>query len=122
MTDDNYTVDLDNRYGHLQLIDIASEAAAHSPSVNLGLTNVNDTVVRLSVFQGEFHWHRHDDTDEFFLVLEGQLQIDIEGQETVTLEPQQGFVVPKGAVHRTRADRRTTSVVVEAGTVSPTGD
>jgi mannose-6-phosphate isomerase-like protein (cupin superfamily) len=122
MADDNYTVELDNRYGHLELIDIAAEAAAHSPSVNVGLTDVNGTGVRLSVFQGEFHWHKHDDTDEFFLVLEGQLQIDIASQDTVTLAPQQGFVVPRGTVHRTRADRRTTSVVVEAATVSPTGD
>ena len=57
--------------------------------------SVNDAVVRLGVIEGDFHWHHHDDTDEFFLVLEGQLLIDIEGRETVVLDPHQGYTVPQ---------------------------
>ena len=71
---------------------------------------------------GEFHWHKHDDTDEFFLVLDGELLIDLEDGETVTLRPQQGFTVPRTLVHRTRSPQRTSILMVEAAGVVPTGD
>jgi len=109
-------------FGHLEVIDIPAEAAAHSPWFNETLTSVNDAVVRLGVIDGDFHWHKHDDQDEFFLVLDGELQIDIEGSDTVTLGPHQGCSVPRGVVHRTRAPRRTTIVMVEAAGVMPVGD
>jgi mannose-6-phosphate isomerase-like protein (cupin superfamily) len=109
-------------FGHLEVIDIPAEAAAHSPWFNETLTSVNDAVVRLGVIDGDFHWHKHDDQDEFFLVLDGELLIDIEGSATVTLGPHQGCSVPKGVVHRTRAPRRTTIVMVEALGVMPVGD
>jgi mannose-6-phosphate isomerase-like protein (cupin superfamily) len=113
----------DNVHGHLELIDIGAEAAAHEPWFNATLTTVNDAVVRLGVVEGEFHWHRHDDQDEFFLVLDGELLIDLEeDRSTVALRPQQAFTVPRGAVHRTRAPRRTTILMVEAAGVEPTGD
>jgi mannose-6-phosphate isomerase-like protein (cupin superfamily) len=62
--------------------------------------------VRLGVIQGEFHWHKHDNEDEFFYVVEGEFLIDLEGR-TVELGPHQGFTVPKGITHRTRAPART---------------
>ncbi len=78
---------------------------------NQTLCRVNDSVVRLGVIQGEYHWHKHDDDDEFFYVVEGRFLIDLEGGtprgRTVELGPHQGFVVPKGVVHRTRAPERT---------------
>ena len=83
---------------------------------------MNDSVVRLGIIEGEFHWHKHDDQDEFFVVLEGQLLIDIEGDDTVVLDPHQGYTVPRGVVHRTRAPQRTAILMVEAAGVSPTGD
>jgi mannose-6-phosphate isomerase-like protein (cupin superfamily) len=122
MTDARYDIHLDEKYGQLALIDVAAEAAANEPWFNQTLTHVNDTVVRLGVIEGDFHWHKHDETDEFFLVLEGQLLIDIEDADTVTLDPQQGFTVPKGVVHRTRAPIRTSIVMIEAANVVPTGD
>jgi mannose-6-phosphate isomerase-like protein (cupin superfamily) len=122
MTEQGYDIHLDDKFGQLALIDVAAEAAAHSPWFNQTLTTVNKSVVRLGVIEGEFHWHKHDDTDEFFLVLEGQLLIDLEDRETVTLEPQQAFTVPRGVVHRTRAPVRTAILMVEAEGVSPTGD
>jgi mannose-6-phosphate isomerase-like protein (cupin superfamily) len=110
-------------FQHLELIDVPAAAAAHEPWFNETLTTVNDAVVRLGVLEGDFHWHRHDDQDEFFLVVEGELWIDLrDGDRTVTLGPHQGFVVPRGAVHRTRAPRRTTVLMVEAAGVAPTGD
>src|SRR5579871_2129719 len=73
---------------------------------NQTLCQVNGSVIRLGVVQGEYHWHKHDDDDEFFYVLEGKLLIDLE-QRIVELGPRQGFVVPKGVMHRTRAEERT---------------
>src|SRR3954449_10410866 len=117
----DYEIHLDEKFGSLELIDVAAEAAAHTPWFNETLSRVNDAVVRLGVIDGDFHWHKHDDQDEFFLVLDGELLIDIAGGETITLRPHQAVTVPRGVVHRTRAPRRTTVLMVEAADVSPTG-
>ena len=122
MSASDYDIRLDDKYGSLAVIDIPAEIAAHEPWFNQTLTSVNDAVVRLGVIDGDFHWHHHDDTDEFFLVLEGQLLIDIEGRDTVVLDEHQGFTVPRGVEHRTRAPRRTAILMVEAAGVQPTGD
>lgn len=122
MADDRYDIRLDDKFGQLIGIDLDAEAADHEPWFNQTLTSVNDTAVRLGVIEGDFHWHKHDDTDEFFLVLDGQLLIDIKGRDTVELTPHQGFTVPKGVIHRTRAPRRTSILMIEASTVVPTGD
>jgi mannose-6-phosphate isomerase-like protein (cupin superfamily) len=120
MTD--YDIRLDDKFGHLAVIDVGAEAAANEPWFNQTLTTVSNSVVRLGVIEGEFHWHKHDDTDEFFLVLDGQLLIDFEDRDTVKLGPHQGLTVPAGVVHRTRAPGRTAILMVEAAGVSPTGD
>ena len=88
---------------------------------NQTLCQVNGSVVRLGVFHGEYHWHKHDEDDEFFYVIEGQLLIDLEGR-TVALEPRQGFGVPKSVVHRTRALQRTVVLMVENAGIIPTGN
>lgn len=88
---------------------------------NQTLCQVNDSVVRMAVIEGEYHWHKHDQDDEFFYVIEGRLLIDLE-ERTVELAPRQGFVVPKGVVHRTRAPRRTVILMVENAGIVPTGD
>jgi mannose-6-phosphate isomerase-like protein (cupin superfamily) len=118
----DYDIQLDDKFGSMRLIDIPAEVAAHEPWFNETLTTVNDTVVRLGILEGDFHWHKHDGEDEFFLVLEGRLLIDFEDRETVTLEPHQGFTVPRGVVHRTRAPVRSAIVMVEPAGVLPTGD
>jgi mannose-6-phosphate isomerase-like protein (cupin superfamily) len=118
----DYDIRLDDKYGSLTLIDIPAELAAHEPWFNQTLTTVNDAVVRLGILEGEFHWHKHDDQDEFFLVLDGELLIDLEDRETVALRRHQGYTVPRGVVHRTRAPERTAVVMVEAAGVAPTGD
>jgi mannose-6-phosphate isomerase-like protein (cupin superfamily) len=91
------------------------------PWYNQTLCRVNDAVVRLGVVQGEYHWHKHEDDDEFFYVVSGQFIIDLEGS-SVTLDPQQGYVVPKGVVHRPRAPQRTVIIMVETAGIVPTGD
>jgi mannose-6-phosphate isomerase-like protein (cupin superfamily) len=77
--------------------------------------------VRLGVIRGEYHWHKHDVDDEFFFVVEGKLLIDLEDR-TVELSPQQGYVVPRGIVHRTRAPERTVILMMETAGIVPTGD
>ena len=118
----SYDIHVDDKYGHLQLIDIPAEAAQHEPWFNQTLTTVNDCVVRLGVLEGDFHWHKHDDQDEFFVVLEGELVIDVENKPTVTLKPHQGYTVPKGVMHCTHAPKRAVILMVEAAGVVPTGD
>jgi len=87
---------------------------------NQTLCEVNDSVIRLGVVRGEFHWHKHDKEDEFFYVVEGKLLIDIEGR-TIELAPRQGVVIPKGVMHRPRAPQRTVMLMVETGGIVPTG-
>ena len=87
---------------------------------NQTLCQVNGSVVRLGVVQGEYHWHKHDNDDEFFYVVQGKLLIDLEGR-TIELGPRQGTVVPKGVLHRTRAPQRTVILMVENAGIIPTG-
>lgn len=117
-----YATFLNVEYPPLTVVDIPALVAANTATwYNQTLSRVNDSVVRLAVIQGEYHWHKHDELDEFFLVLEGRLLIDLEGR-TVDLSRWQGFVVPKGVVHRTRAPERTVMIMVEGAEIVPTGD
>jgi mannose-6-phosphate isomerase-like protein (cupin superfamily) len=118
----DYRINLDVKFDALERIDVGAEAAATDPWSNQTLTQVNDSVVRLGVIDGDFHWHKHDAEDEFFLVLEGALEIDVEGRDTIVLGPQQAVTIPKGVVHRPRALGRTVILMVEPATVVPTGD
>jgi mannose-6-phosphate isomerase-like protein (cupin superfamily) len=106
----------------LELIDEKAIAdACEYKWFNQTLCQVNGSVVRIGVIEGEYHWHKHDDDDEFFYVVEGKLLIDLEGR-TVELGPRQGFVVPKTVLHRTRAPHRTVILMVENAGIIPTGD
>jgi mannose-6-phosphate isomerase-like protein (cupin superfamily) len=106
----------------LELIDVKALAdACEFKWFNQTLCQVNGSVVRLGVFEGEYHWHKHDEDDEFFYTVEGLLLIDLE-ERVVELTPGQGFVVPRGVVHRTRAQQRTVVVMVENAGIVPTGN
>ena len=117
-----YSTHLNIYYAPLECIDVSALVeACTDPWYNQTLCRVNDSVVRLGVVQGEYHWHKHDAEDEFFYVVEGRFLIDLEGR-SVELGPRQGFVVPRGVVHRTRAPERTVILMVEGATVVPTGN
>lgn len=88
---------------------------------NRTLCTVNNAAVRIGVFKGEFHWHAHEKEDEFFLVLEGELEIELEGRPPVTLRPLEGVMVPRGARHRPKAPKGATVLMVEQDTIVPTG-
>ena len=117
-----YDIHSDVKYRPLEVIEAGRLADdCREPWWNQTLCQVNESVARLGVFLGEFHWHKHDREDELFFVLDGTLLLDFEGK-TVSLGPRQGMVVPRGVVHRTRAEVRTVVLMVEAATVVPTGD
>ena len=117
-----YATFLNILFQPLEVIDekALADACTHK-WYNQTLCQVNGSVVRMGVFQGEYHWHQHTDDDEFFYVLEGKLLIDLEGR-TVELRPRQGFVVPKATMHRTRAEERTVALMVENAGIIPTGN
>jgi mannose-6-phosphate isomerase-like protein (cupin superfamily) len=117
-----YDTHLDVRFKQLEVVDVpALVAACTHPWYNQTLCRVNESVVRLGVVQGEYHWHKHEDEDEFFFVVSGRFLIDLEDR-TVDLAPGQGFVVPKGVRHRPRAPERTVILMVEGAGIMPTGD
>lgn len=117
-----YNINLDVQYDHLELIDVPSIVRDCTEKwFNQTLTQVNDSVVRIGIVQGEFHWHKHDHDDEFFFVLEGKLLIDLEDR-TIELGPQQGVTISKGVMHRPRAPKKTVMLMVETKSIEPTGD
>lgn len=117
-----YVTNLDIKYPALEVVDVPSLVKACTDKwYNQTLCKVNDSVVRLGIMQGEYHWHKHDADDEFFFVLEGRFLIDLEDRP-VELGPQEGFVIPKGVVHRTRAPERAVVLMVETANIVPTGD
>jgi mannose-6-phosphate isomerase-like protein (cupin superfamily) len=117
-----YATHLNVLYGPLERIDVQTMVDGCTDGwYNQTLCRVNDSVVRLGIMQGEYHWHKHDDEDEFFYVVEGRFLIDLEGR-TIDLGPRQGFVVPKGTLHRPRAPERTVVLMVEGAGIVPTGD
>ena len=85
------------------------------------IARVNDYDVRIVKLQGEFTWHQHEDTDEFFLVISGELTIQLRDRD-VLLRPGELFVVPRGAEHCPRADTETAVLLLEPSSVVNTGD
>jgi mannose-6-phosphate isomerase-like protein (cupin superfamily) len=117
-----YETRLNILYPAMEVIDEKAIAdACEYKWFNQTLCKVNESVVRMAVIEGEYHWHKHDEDDEFFYVIEGELLIDLEGK-TVELAPRQGYVVPRGVLHRTRAPQRTVILMVENAGIIPTGN
>lgn len=122
VTDYPYETRLNILYPPLELIDEkALSDACEFKWFNQTLCKVNESVVRVGIIEGEYHWHKHEEDDEFFYVVDGKLLIDLE-DKVVELNPRQGFVVPKGTVHRTRAPQRTVILMVENAGIIPTGN
>ena len=117
-----YATHLDVKFAPLEIVNVPELIGQCKDRwYNQTLCEVNDSVIRLGVLQGEYHWHKHDHDDEFFFVLEGRFFVDLEGR-SVELKPLEGFVVPKGIVHRTRAPERAIILMAETRAIVPTGD
>jgi mannose-6-phosphate isomerase-like protein (cupin superfamily) len=118
----NYVTKLDVKFDHLERMDVNEMVNACTDKwFNQTLTQVNDSVVRLGIVEGEYHWHKHENDDEFFFVVEGKLLIDLEDR-TIELNPNQGVTIPKGVMHRPRAPKKTVMLMVETSAIQPTGD
>ena len=119
---DAYDTHLDVKFAPLEVVDIPAHAAGVThPWHNQTLVRVNDSVVRVGILRGEFHWHQHDDEDEFFLLLDGDFRIELEDR-TVELKPRQAFTVPRGVLHRPVVPVRSAVLMIETAGVVATGD
>ena len=118
----SYITRLNTQFAPLEVVKEGELAGACKERwYNQTLCQVNDSVVRLGVVEGEYHWHKHDEDDEFFYVVEGHLLIDLEDR-VIDLSPRQGVVIPKGVMHRPRAPQRTVMLMVETKNIVPTGN
>ncbi len=117
-----YVIHMDARYKPLEVVDVPALVDACTDKwYNQTLCTINDSVARLGIMQGEYHWHKHDNDDEFFFVLDGEFIIELE-DKTVTLGPQQGLMVPKGVMHRPRSPEKSVVVMFETAAIVPAGD
>jgi mannose-6-phosphate isomerase-like protein (cupin superfamily) len=122
MSTQPYAIHNDIKFPPLQLIDVRKlQQETKDQWFNQTLCKVNDSVLRLGVMQGEYHWHKHDNDDELFFVLEGRFFVDLE-HRVIELAPWQGFTVPRGVIHRTRAPERAVILMMETAAIVPTGD
>lgn len=109
-------------YSSCELIDVPKLVQECTDKwYNQTLCQVNESVVRLGVLHGRYHWHKHEQEDEFFFVISGRLEIELEGGGSVKLGEQQGYVVPRGMMHRPIAEKRTVVLMVETAGIVPTG-
>lgn len=101
-------------FPQLAVVNLAAEGAAStSPYRNVVVNRVNESCLRLSAFEGDYRWHLHPESDELFVVVDGQLAIDLAGGTTLTLGPWDMVTIPAGMVHRTRALPRDVNLCVE---------
>lgn len=120
-TQQDYNQHMDVAFEHQELIDV-NKLVEHCDVdwYNQTLSKINDSVARLGIVEGEYHWHKHDDDDEFFFVLSGRLFIDLE-DKTIELGPNQGTTISKGVMHRPRAPQKTVMLMVETASIDPIG-
>ena len=118
----DYDIQLQPIHEGLEPIRLAEDKLlSDHPWFNRTLCRVNDSLVRLGVFEGEFHWHAHEDEDEFFFVVEGRLEIELEDRPTLVLEAGEGVMVPRGVRHRPVATTGAVVLMVEHASIVPTG-
>lgn len=98
--------------GHFEKINLYDITKEISEYRNWIVNEVNDHVLRIAVINGEYHWHKHEDCDELFMVLEGELFIDLEDR-TISLKPGEVFTIPRNVMHRTRSNERTVNLCFE---------
>ncbi|MFB9831736.1 cupin domain-containing protein [Actinoallomurus acaciae] len=123
MGNPEYAIHYEPLFTTLQTMDVqALIDQVDEPWYNQTLLEVGGVLVRLGVMQGEFHWHAHDDQDEFFFVLDGRFRIELEGADTVELGPRQAFAVPAGMRHRPVVPVRSAVLMIEKAGVVATGD
>lgn len=123
MSQTEYAIHYRPLFTALQAMDVqALIDEVEDPWYNQTLVQVGDVWVRLGVMQGEFHWHKHDEQDEFFFVLDGLFRIELDGRDAVELGPRQAFTVPAGMLHRPVVPIRSAVLMIEKAGITATGD
>jgi mannose-6-phosphate isomerase-like protein (cupin superfamily) len=123
MPQPEYAMHYEPLFTTLQMMDVqALIDQVDDPWHNQTLLQVGEVLVRLGVMQGEFHWHKHDEQDEFFFVLDGLFRIELDGAGTIELGPRQAFAVPAGMLHRPVVPVRSAVLMIEKAGVIATGD
>ncbi len=123
MSQQDYAIHYQPLFTALQAMDVQELIEqVTDPWYNQTLIQVGEVLVRLGVMQGEFHWHKHDEQDEFFFVLDGLFRIELDGADTVELGPRQAFTVPAGMLHRPVVPVRSAVLMIEKAGVDATGD
>ncbi len=103
----DYNQHMNIKYKHLEVIDVQEIVKENKENwFNQTLTQINNSVARIGIVEGEYHWHKHENDDEFFFVLSGKLFIDVE-DKTIELSPNQGTTISKGLLHRPRSPQKT---------------
>ena len=123
MSETDYVINMEPLYSALERFDVDQiVTGVDAPWWNQTLIRIGDDLVRLGVFEGQYHWHKHDDQDEFFFVLDGAMRIELEGHDPAELRKHQGFSVPKGLKHRPVVPTRSVVLMIEKASIVPTGD
>jgi mannose-6-phosphate isomerase-like protein (cupin superfamily) len=101
-------------YPQLVVANLAAEGAASTgPYRNVVVNRVNESCLRLSTFEGDYPWHFHPDSDELFVVVDGQLAIDLADGSSLQLGPWDMVTIPAGTIHRSRALPRAINLCFE---------
>ena len=117
----DYKQKMNIKFNHQEVIDVPKMVEECKEKwFNQTLTKVNESVVRIGIVEGEYHWHKHENDDEFFFVLSGKLFIDLE-DKTIELNPNQGTTISKGVMHRPRAPKKTVMLMLETDSIDPIG-
>jgi mannose-6-phosphate isomerase-like protein (cupin superfamily) len=112
--DDALTHDEHTAFPALTVVDLKRQATSVEQAYrNFVVLDVNNHCVRLAVMQGEFRWHKHPRSDECFLVMEGELQIDLADGRTLLLHAGEALTIPAGVIHRTRSHTRVVNLCFE---------
>ncbi len=118
----DYKLQMDVKYDYLEKIKVSDVVNnCKDKWFNQTLCKVNSSVLRLGVFEGEFHMHKHDADDEVFFVLQGSIILETENGN-FELGENEGICVPKGVMHRPIAEKRAIVLLIENEGIEPIGD
>lgn len=118
----NYKLQMDIKYDYLEKINVPEIVKNCTDEwFNQSLCNVNSSVFRLGIFEGEFHMHKHDHDDELFFVIDGNIVLETE-KGTFELGQYEGVCVPKGVMHRPIAKNKAIVLMIENTGIDPIGD
>lgn len=118
----NYNMQMDVKYDYLEKINVPEIVSSCTDKwFNQSLCNVNSSVFRLGIFEGEYHLHKHDNDDELFFVLDGSIILETE-KGNFELGQYEGVSVPKGIMHRPIAKQKAIVLMIENTGIDPIGN